>query len=227
MPVASGARYQLVLFLLSSHFADVAGRLQAIGAASGAKKGGTERDNPLLDLELSDTALQAACRINPMDAESWSQLAHNRRRAGDLAGAAKAFERVLTLSRRHDFAALTSLASLRDAQGNAGESLALLQQALLVGAPPSPSAAQETLRAQHSAGVALMALGRHEDAGLVFEAVIDSDPNASASWSALGLCLTELGQLEAALACQKQVLAIAASKQQAASSSRLEGDAAT
>ena len=225
VPVASGARYQLVLFVLSTKFADVAGRLQAIGAASGAKKGGTERDNPLLDLELSDTALRAASRLNPLDAETWSQLAHNRRRAGELAEACRAFERVVSLSAECDFAALTSLAQVRSELNQPDESLRLLQRALEVGAPPSPSAAQETLAAQHDAGMALMALGRHEDAGLVFEAVVDADPSASASWSALGLCLTELGQPEAALACQRQVLAIAAAaaaakeREQAAASS--------
>jgi hypothetical protein len=212
VPVESGVRYQLVLFLLSERHPDVAGRLQAIGAAAGAKKGGTERDNPLLDLELSSTALEASCRLNPMDAESWSQLAHNRRCAGDLAGAALGFERVLALSGRRDFAALTSLASVRREMGEPEPALAHLQAALAVGAPPSPSATAETRAAQHEAGMALMELGRHEDAGLVFEAVIDAEPDAAESWAALGVCLSALGQPEAALACQRQVLAIAAAR---------------
>ena len=40
VPVASGTRYQLVLFVLSTQFADVAERLKAIGAETGAKRQG-------------------------------------------------------------------------------------------------------------------------------------------------------------------------------------------
>ena len=117
---------------------------------------------------------------------------------------------MLELSKRRDFAALTSLAALRTEQGRPADSLALLEQAIAIGAPPSPSAAKEDLLAQHDAGMALVQLGRHEDAVLIFKAVTDADPTAEASWSALGVCLTELGQLEAALTCQRQVLRLRA-----------------
>ena len=55
-------------------------------------------------------------------------------------------------------------------------------------------------------GMALMANRRFEEAGLFFERVIDADPNALESWSALGVCMAELGEPDAALVCQKQVL---------------------
>ena len=64
--------------------------------------------------------------------------------------------------------AFPPLAQVRSELEQPEESLRLLQRALEVGAPPSPSAARETLTAQHDAGMVLMTLGRHEDAGLVF-----------------------------------------------------------
>ena len=203
VPVSRGARYQLVLFILSTEHADLSGRLQAIGAASGAKAA-----KPLMDLELSTASLERAIAINPLDAESWSQLAHNRRHAGDNAGAVSAFEQVITLGGGRDFAALCSLAATRTAMGEPETALAHLERALSIGAPPSPSAAAETLAAQHNGGMALLAMGRHEDAGLVFESVIEADPAASDSWAALGVCMSELGQPEAALACQRQVISL-------------------
>ena len=45
---------------------------------------------------------------------------------------------------------------------------------------------------------------------MVFEAVVEADPDALDSWAALGLCMAKLGQEEAALACQRQVLRIRA-----------------
>ena len=45
-------------------------------------------------------------------------------------------------------------------------------------------------------GMALLALGRHEDAGLVFEAVIQAEPDSAASWAALGACMSALGEPE-------------------------------
>jgi len=55
VPVAQGVRYQLVLFLLSTDHPDVAGRLQAIGAAAGAKAAQGARAP--LDIALSTAAL--------------------------------------------------------------------------------------------------------------------------------------------------------------------------
>ena len=56
--------------------------------------------------------------------------------------------------------------------------------------------------------MALLDAGQHEEAGLAFEQVINEDPDAIDSWSALGTCMATLGQSAAALACQKQVLRI-------------------
>ena len=66
---------------------------------------------------------------------------------------------------------------------------------------------------KHATGMELMAAGRHEEAGLAFEAIIDADPDAADAWSALGLCMSALGQPDAALACQKQVMRIRGSEQ--------------
>ena len=85
-------------------------------------------------------------------------------------------------------------------------------QAIEIGAPPSPSAAEELRTAQHDAGLALVALRRFEDAGLVFESLVTDDPERRESWAALGVCMSELGQPEAALACQRQVLQIEADR---------------
>ena len=51
-------------------------------------------------------------------------------------------------------------------------------------------------------------MGRHEDAGLLFEALIEAQPQSRDAWAALGVCLAALNQPEAALACQRQVLAL-------------------
>ena len=64
-----------------------------------------------------------------------------------------------------------------------------------------------------AAGMELMEAGRHEEAGLAFEAIIDAHPDAVEAWSALGLCMSVLGQPDAALACQKQVMRIRGSEQ--------------
>eukprot|EP00966_Prymnesium_polylepis_P230658 5337492-Prymnesium_polylepis.1 len=60
----------------------------------------------------------------------------------------------------------------------------------------------------HNAGMELMEAGRYDEAGLNFEKVINADPDAGDSWSALGVCMSQLGQPDAALACQRQVLRI-------------------
>ena len=68
---------------------------------------------------------------------------------------------MLALSGGRDYAALCSLAALRAEQGEHAAALRHLERALEIGAPPSPSAARETLTAQHNAGTALLRLGRH------------------------------------------------------------------
>ena len=206
VPVASGSRYQLVLFLLSADYPDVAGRLQAIGAAAGAKAS----QGALMDVPLSTKALERAAKLNPCDGETWSLLGYNRRHDTDLEGAATAFQKAVDVSGARDFGALTALAATRSAQERPADALAALRQALEVGAPPSPSQAAETQEAQHNAGLQLLAMGEAEAAGLVFEGVIEADADAADSWAALGLCMAELGQEAAALACQNQVLRIRA-----------------
>ena len=54
--------------------------------------------------------------------------------------------------------------------------------------------------------MALLAARQFQEAGLAFERVIDADPDAVESWSALGVCMAELGETAAAIACQKQVV---------------------
>ena len=63
----------------------------------------------------------------------------------------------------------------------------------------------------HNTGMALMASGKYEEAGLAFEQALEHDPDAADTWSALGVCMSKLEQPEAALVCQKQVLRIRAS----------------
>ena len=54
--------------------------------------------------------------------------------------------------------------------------------------PTANAPAEAELSALHNAGMALLAEGRHDEAGLVFESVIDADPDADDSWAALGVC---------------------------------------
>ena len=62
----------------------------------------------------------------------------------------------------------------------------------------------------HNRGMALMADGNYEYAGLEFEKALDLDNDALDTWSALGVCMSELAQPEAALVCQRQVLRLQA-----------------
>ena len=68
--------------------------------------------------------------------------------------------------------------------------------------------ANPSLSAQHNSAMALLEAGDFEKAGLAFESVINANPDAADSWSALGVCMAELGEPDAALSCQKQVLRI-------------------
>ena len=62
----------------------------------------------------------------------------------------------------------------------------------------------------HNRGMALMAEGNYEYAGLEFEKALDLNNDALDTWSALGVCMSELAQPEAALVCQRQVLRLQA-----------------
>ena len=62
----------------------------------------------------------------------------------------------------------------------------------------------------HNRGMALMAEGKYDYAGLEFEKALDLDNDALDSWSALGVCMSKLEQTEAALVCQRQVLRLQA-----------------
>ena len=69
------------------------------------------------------------------------------------------------------------------------------------------------ITSQHNWGLTLLKMERYEDAGLIFESIINDEPNAEESWAALGLCMANLKQEEAALACQRQVVKIRAMKE--------------
>jgi predicted nicotinamide N-methyase len=51
----------------------------------------------------------------------------------------------------------------------------------------------------------LLSARKFEEAGLAFEQALELNPDAIETWSALGICMHELGQTEAALVCQRQV----------------------
>jgi cytochrome c-type biogenesis protein CcmH/NrfG len=217
VPVSRGVRYQLVVFLMSTSHVDLGGRLQAVGAAAGAKRfdGSSEQRRRaakaaggVTDVALSSKALSLSLKANPRDAETWSQLAHNQWHDGDLAAAARSLAMVLELSGRRDFAALADAAAVSRARERPAEALELLQEALILGAPPSPTAADEAVEVQFNAALTLMEMRQHEDAGLILESLVKADPDAADAWSALGVCLAALGQPDAALVCQREVVRI-------------------
>lgn len=210
VPVGSGVRCQLVLFLISTQHVDRAARLKAVGAAAGAKAGQPGAAAAAVDESLSTRALLLSAQENPRDAEVWAQLAHNSRARGDTQAAAEQFANVVELSGGRDFAALCNLGWEQQGMGQHEAALNSLALALQVGAPPGPSSAALEMSARHAMAVALMGLGRHEDAGLLLEQVVAEDDRRGESWAALGLCMAELGAEEAALVCQKRVLALAA-----------------
>ena len=87
-------------------------------------------------------------------------------------------------------------------------------------ATPTPAASSGPVRAPtereraflgasaHNTGIALLAEGKYEEAGLAFEKALDENEDALDTWSALGVCMHELGQQDAALVCQRQVRAL-------------------
>ena len=87
-------------------------------------------------------------------------------------------------------------------------------------ATPTPAASSGPVRAPtereraflgasaHNTGMALLAKGKYEEAGLAFEKALDENEDALDTWSALGVCMHELGQQDAALVCQRQVRAL-------------------
>jgi|TARA_B100000524_G_scaffold128239_1_gene63223 tetratricopeptide (TPR) repeat protein len=236
VPVTSGSRYQLVLFLIGTQQPDLGGRLQAslhthsapfmssppfspyvsppfdqiqaIGAAAGAKGHAYQAPSASRDLELSCTLLERALEMNGRDLESWSQLAHNHMAEGRHEAAERCFATAAELSGGRDFAALTDLAAARRTLKQPERALEALLEALGAGPPPGPQQAEQRLSAQHNLGTVLTELERYEEAGLAFEAAVDEDGDAIDSWAGLGLCMAKLGQPEAALACQRQVLAL-------------------
>ena len=76
--------------------------------------------------------------------------------------------------------------------------------------------------------VRTVASGQVVSMPLVFEAVLKFDPDAADAWAALGVCMAELGQPEAALTCQREVLrAREAQEAAAATSSRSDSSASS
>jgi tetratricopeptide (TPR) repeat protein len=210
VPVGSGVRSQLVLFLISTQHVDPAGRLKAVGAAAGAKAVSPGAASHAVDEPLSTRALLLSAAANPRDAEVWAQLGHNARARGDAKAAAEHFAKVVELSGQRDFAALCNLGWEQQASGQHEAALRSLGMALQVGAPPGPSSAALELSAKHAAAVALVGLNRHEDAGLLLEQVVAEDDRRAESWAALGLCMAAMGEEQAAMVCQKRVIALAA-----------------
>lgn len=209
VPVTRGTRHVLVLFLLSATEPQLGGRLQAIGAAAGTKPqfaGGTPR--PPADLALSCAALERAVATNPCDAESWSQLGHNRVHERNHAAAEKCFAAAAKASAGRSFAALCDCAAAQAAQDKHDDALATLRRALELGAPPGPTAAAEVRAARLQAATAMLELRMYEEAGVAFDGVVEEDGDALQAWAGLGVCMDALGQPEAALSCQKQVLRI-------------------
>ena len=225
VPVTRGTRHVLVLFLVGAEHPMLSGRMQAVGAAAGAKPvlGGAPREPR--DLTLSVAMLERAVKANPCELESWSQLGWNRRHAGDHAEALRCFEKAAALSGGRDFSALAEAASSQLALGRNDDALESARRALEVGPPPGPAETDERLEVTLRAGLALLALERHEEAGVVLDSILDEAPENSEAWAALGVAMAALGQEEAALSCQRQVLRIRAAKEYGSADAAREAEA--
>ena len=225
VPVTRGTRHVLVLFLVGAEHPMLSGRMQAVGAAAGAKPvlGGAPREPR--DLALSVAMLERAVKANPCELESWSQLGWNRRHAGDHAEALRCFEKAAALSGGRDFSALAEAASSQLALGRNDDALESARRALEVGPPPGPAETDERLEVTLRAGLALLALERHEEAGVVLDSILDEAPENSEAWAALGVAMAALGQEEAALSCQRQVLRIRAAEEYGSADAAREAEA--
>ena len=129
---------------------------------------------------------------------------------GDHAEALRCFEKAATLSGGRDFSALAEAAASQLALGRNDDALESARRALEVGPPPGPAETDERLEVTLRAGLALLALERHEEAGVVLDSILDEAPENGEAWAALGVAMAALGQEEAALSCQRQVLRIRA-----------------
>ena len=200
-PILEGQRYILTIFLISEDWTDLPGRFQTKGAEA--------RGNGNLD--LSARLLNHAIRANGLDPESWYQLGVTQQKLGNLGAAETAFRRAVQLGdlgESPNFEAVFNLGCMLQALNRTEEAAGAFQKAVELGAPPSPMRQRKDLDAQHNWGLTLLSMKRYEDAGLIFEQVINEDPNAAESWASLGVCMAALEQDEAALACQRQVIKI-------------------
>ena len=159
------------------------------------------------------------------------QSAYRCHRAGDLAGAERAYRRVLELD-PGNAAALAHLAVFERGRGNLEAARALLARAVesapddasargnlanllqeLGRLPEALSQYREALRldpahlsARYNLGKALQRLGEFEPAVECFEALCSLAPRDAGAWAALGLARQDAGRSEEALATWRRVL---------------------
>jgi len=112
-------------------------------------------------------------------------------RAGDLAGAERAYDALLRVA-PDDAEALQFLGVLRLQQGRRAEAVALLERALAI--------APANLACLNNLGNALHAAGRHADAAARYRAALESSPGNPEILANLGSALAAAGRYEDALA---------------------------
>ena len=76
--------------------------------------------------------------------------------------------------------------------GRNDDALESARRALEVGPPPGPAETDERLEVTLRAGLALLALERHEEAGVVLDSILDEAPENSEAWAALGVAMAAL-----------------------------------
>ncbi len=161
------------------------------------------------------------------------QSAYRCHRAGDLAGAERAYRRVLALD-PGDAAALSHLAAFERGRGNLEAARALLLRAVesvpgdastrsnlanllqeLGSLPEALGQYREALRldpshlsARYNLGKALQRLGEFESALECFEALCALAPGDAGAWTALGLARQDAGRGEEARASWRRALEI-------------------
>eukprot|EP00967_Tisochrysis_lutea_P143717 scaffold267341_cov30-Tisochrysis_lutea.AAC.1 len=201
--IYSGRRYILVIFFHSLLYVDHACRLQT---------------RATLTMHTGDAAaalamVSFALELNPVDAESWVQLATARRRLGDRAGALEAGRKAMTLGEANDDFSF-------DAMYNVGcdarelelwsEAAVSFAEAARIGEFSDQAAVPIFKRVAAEIGLAtcLRRLGLLDQAGDALERAIGLDRDAMDAWAELGLVMSEVGgeaAEAAAVVCQKNV----------------------
>lgn len=187
VPVTSGVRHQLVMFLLSTEHPDLCETAKSIDTQ-------LQKEPDEEDTRMSVKVLEEGLRDNDRDCDSWSILARHYYTLGKVDDSMRAFQKVIDLSDGRDFNALYALSKLHNEKGQYEEELSALQRAWNMRAPPGKTQEMENLRVQYKVGMALFNLERYPEASVQLLKVVAQRQDFIDAWETIAVCMSKLGK---------------------------------